>query len=110
SEHSSTSAPHHPLAPLEGLFYRVAASGWISPRFFLPRVPSPAELPARTGRLHIEIVSHCWQYSHLLAYQLSSLVLHPPENTTVTMTVFHNPEDAATSSLLRFIGQHRVSH
>jgi hypothetical protein len=49
----------------------------------------------------LEIVSHCWQYAHLLAYQLSSLVLYPPTRLAVTMTVFHAAEDEGTVALLR---------
>lgn len=83
-------------------FYRFAASGWVSPRWFEANVPSMDELPARDGRLQIEIVSHCWKYAHLQAYQLSSLVLYPPQNCDVTLTVFYSPEDAATAKLLAF--------
>lgn len=52
----------------------------------------------------MEIVSHCWQYGHLLAHQLSSLVRHPPERVHVTMTVFHSREDRGTVELLDFFG------
>ena len=45
-------------------------------------------------------MSHCWNYSHLLAYQLSSLVQHPPTKMDVTMSVFFCPEDSATLKLL----------
>jgi hypothetical protein len=83
-------------------FLRLAASGWVSPRWFLPNVPDQTKLPARTRELSLEIVSHCWQYSHLLAYQLSSLVLHPPTKLTVRVTVFYSPEDTRTAELLRF--------
>lgn len=83
-------------------FYRLAASGWVSPRWFLPDCPRPADLPGRTGRLRLEIVSHCWRYSHLLAYQLGSLVLYPPHDCDVRMTVFFSPEDAPTARLLDF--------
>jgi len=83
-------------------FFRLAASGWLSPAWYLPQCPAPAELQGRTGPLHIEIVSHCWNYSHFLAYQLSSLVLYPPKNCRVTATVFYCPEDQTTATLLKF--------
>lgn len=91
-------------------FWRAAASGWVPARWFnraLPPVPARA---ARTGRLQIEIVSHCWRYAHLLAYQLSSLVLFPPRDVDVTMTVFHAPEDGQTAELLAFFGAIEVPH
>src|SRR5690606_37588747 len=94
--------------PIVSLFYRVAASGWVSPRFFLHAAPDPRKLPGRTGRLTVEIVSHCWQYAPMLAYQLSSLVRYPPRELTVRMTVFYSPEDAATSALLDFFGRQTV--
>lgn len=52
--------------------------------------------------IHVEIVTHCWRYSRLLMYQLSSLHLHPPEHVRLTMTVFHAEEDLATRSVLDF--------
>ena len=58
--------------------------------------------PATSDPLELEIVSHCWNYSHLLIYQLSSLVNFPPENLAVTMTVFHSVEDTDTVALLQF--------
>lgn len=87
-------------------FYRIAASGWISRKYFLPEVPEWQNLPARSGPLRLEIVSHCWKYSHLQAYQLSSLVLYPPTKLSVQMTVFHTPEDQKTVELLKFFGKH----
>ena len=56
---------------------RIAMMGLIPSRWFL-KPPDPATVTARSGILDIEIVSHCWQYAHLLAYQLSSLVNFPP--------------------------------
>lgn len=93
---------------LEGWFLRLAASGVVPARWFLPSLPAEQHRAARTGRLRIEVVSHCWGYSHLLAYQLSSLVLHCPERADVTMTVFHSPEDADTVALLAFFGNINV--
>jgi hypothetical protein len=83
-------------------FYRFAASGALPARWFEPDLPPVEERAARTGRLALEVVSHCWNYSHLLGYQLSSLVLFPPRDIDVTMTVFYSPEDARTARLLEF--------
>lgn len=92
----------------ESWFLRLAASGLVPARWFLPELPARQERAARTGRLSLEIVSHCWRYSHLLAYQLSSLVLYPPTRLDVTMTVFHAAEDDDTVRLLDFFGQQQV--
>lgn len=85
-------------------FLRLAASGWVPARWFLPALPAESARAAASGRLAVEIVSHCWGYAHLLAYQLSSLVLHPPQRTAVTMTVFYSEEDPDTVALLDFFG------
>lgn len=88
--------------PLLAWFFRLAASGWVPAKWFLARVPPQAERRAATGIVKLEIVSHCWQYAHLLAYQLSSLVNHPPQALTVTMTVFYCPDDVKTRQMLEF--------
>ena len=92
------------------LFFRAAASGAIPARPFQPPIPPPDARAARTGRLTVEIVSHCWKYHHLLAYQLSSLVLHPPASVAVRMTVFYSPEDEGTAALLRFFQDQSVAN
>lgn len=97
-----SSSPHTLRLRMEEHFFRFAASGLIPAQRYLPKLPAAADMPARTGRLAIEIVSHCWNYAHLLAYQLSSLVLHAPTKLNVRMTVFYCPEDEATVRLLRF--------
>lgn len=91
------------------LFFRLAAGGMIPARWFEADLPERSVRAAKTGRLHLEIVSHCWKYSHLLIYQLSSLVKAPPENIDVTMTVFYSPEDDETRRLLEFFGQQKVA-
>jgi hypothetical protein len=84
------------------LFFRLAAGGAVPARWFERGLPPPEARAARTGHLTLEIVSHCWNYSHFLAYQLSSLVNFPPTWLSVTMTVFYSPEDRRTASLLAF--------
>jgi hypothetical protein len=90
-------------------FLRVAAGGFVPAAWFLPSLPAMEQRAARTGRLSLEIVSHCWGYAHLLAYQLSSLVLYPPARLDVTMTVFYSPEDTDTVTLLDFFETQRVA-
>ena len=97
-----------PWDVVELWYLRLAAGGLVPARWYLPSVPAPAERAAKRGFLSLEIVSHCWRYAHLLAYQLSSLVLYPPTRLAVTMTVFHAPEDERTVALLRDFGARRV--
>ena len=72
---------------VEQTLLRIATTGIVPSRWFVVP-PEPESLPARSGTLDIEIVSHCWQYAHLLCYQLSSLVNHPPTRARVRMAVF----------------------
>ncbi len=89
------------LSTAEELLIRAAASGIVPARWFIT-LPDPATLSARRGTLSIEIVCHCWNYAHLLVYQLSSLVNFPPTGATVTMTVLHAREDEKTRAMLAF--------
>jgi hypothetical protein len=88
---------------IEQVYIRIATTGLVPSRWYL-KPPKPEDLAARSGVLDIEIVSHCWQYAHLLAYQLSSLVNFPPTRARVRMTVFHAPEDTRTRAMLDFFG------
>jgi len=92
------------IGSLQGLFLRFAAGGVVPARWFLPTVPGLSQRASKTGRLSIEVVSHCWRYAHLLVYQLSSLVRQPPTDVDVTMTVFYCSEDQETVELLEFFG------
>ncbi|MDI9246695.1 glycosyltransferase [Marinobacter sp. CHS3-4] len=89
-------------------FFRFAASGWVPARWFEPHLPPEERRAAKTGHLKLEVVSHCWNYSHFLVYQLSSLVLFPPSKLDVTMTVFYSPEDTKTGELLAFFEKQEV--
>lgn len=89
---------------LHGRFLRLAASGLVPASWFLRELPGVEQRAARSGHLQLEVVSHCWKYAHMLVYQLSSLVLYPPQNCTVTMTVYYGKEDAATVALLTYFG------
>ncbi len=86
-------------------FYRFAASGyvprsWVGPDF--SKLPKKLEVD---GKLTLEIVSHCWKYANILSYQLSSLVLFPPRDIHVIITVFYSEEDAPTGEVLEYFGQ-----
>ena len=85
------------------IFYRLAACGMLPRKLFAPELPGPKRDPAASDPsrpLRLEIVSHCWRYAPHLTYQLSSLVLHPPKEVDVKMTVFHAPGDVDTVRLL----------
>jgi hypothetical protein len=94
--------------PLTGIYLRFAASGIIPARWYQRNLPGPDERAAATGVLDLEIVSHCWNYAHLLVYQLSSLVNFPPTGMRVTMTVFYAVEDRRTLALLEYFGKQDV--
>jgi hypothetical protein len=83
-------------------FLRLAVSGWVPRRLIAGPVPVVPPQRRKEGPLQLEIVSHCWRYSWLLTYQLSSLVLHPPEHLRVCMTVYFSPEDEPTRRVLDF--------
>jgi len=89
-------------------FFRFAAGGWIPASWFEPDLPPESARAAKTGHLKLEVVSHCWNYSHFLVYQLSSLVLFPPKKLDVVMTVFYSPEDTRTAELLAFFESQMV--
>ena len=95
------------LSVLHNLFFRYS-DRIIPPNWFLSKLPSADEMNSYTGRLSIEIVSHCWNYSHLLAYNLSSLVNYPPQKIDVTMTVFYSPEDQGTVNMLEYFSGIKV--
>ena len=83
-------------------FYRLVASlPPLRPLFASPQ-PPPHPAPEPQEPLRLEIVCHCWQYTRLLKYQLSSLVRNPPSRSAVRMTVFYSPEDEATEAAVRY--------
>lgn len=105
----------NPEVPAAGLrdaaaiwYLRFAAGGMVPARWYLPSLPPVESRAAASGRISVEVVSHCWGYSHLLAYQLSSLVLYPPTRLDVTMTVFHAAEDLDTVALLDYFARKPV--
>lgn len=59
--------------------------------------------------MKIELVTHCYQYSSLLKYQLSSLVLTPlPADVELKATVFFTEEDVETSNVLKRFQQFKI--
>lgn len=108
---SSSVLQSHPVSVvrdfIEEQFFRCAASGLVPRRLFKPRLPD-RDRPASGKPLELEIVSHCWKYGRLLNYQLSSLILHPPQDCRVTMTVFHCPDDRDTGRILDYFAGETV--
>ena len=90
------------LDAVAGLFYRFAASGYLPARWFSKVHPDDVDKARRTGKLKLEIVSHCWRYGHYLVYQLSSLVHHRTDKLDVTMSVYYSSEDESVVRVLRF--------
>jgi len=91
-------------------FFRVFVMPLMPPRWFFHKIPADSERNAKTGQLKIEIVSHCWQYSNMLTYQLSSFVNYPPKDLTLTVTVFYAEEDLDTKSTLEFFSVQKVEN
>ena len=90
------------------LLYRLAAKSPLPVSWFRSVDPAAVARHKRRGRLHLEIVSHCWRYERFLTYQLSSLVHHPAVELDVTMTVYYCPEDDSTEQVLRYFGGKKV--
>ncbi|NVJ60605.1 MAG: glycosyltransferase family 2 protein [Gammaproteobacteria bacterium] len=100
---------HHWSDPIVGRFLRFAAGGLVPAGWFLPNFKKKGWAP-KTAPVHIEIVSHCWQYAHFLVYQLSSLVNYPPEKVKVTMTVYYSEEDQNTAAVLKQFSQYAIDN
>ncbi len=52
--------------------------------------------------MKVEVVTHCWRYSRLLCYQLSSFFLYPPDDVEVTVTVFYSAEDLESVAVINY--------
>jgi len=97
---STRPASTHWTDPLRGLWMRLAADGWAPPEWYLKNLPEVSPKPVAGQSLHVEIVSHCWNYAPFLTRQLNSLVHFPPVNLEVTMTVYHAASDRETARVL----------
>ncbi|MGQ4275613.1 glycosyltransferase family 2 protein [Pseudidiomarina sp. E22-M8] len=89
---------------------RFAASGYMPARWFYP-APKHQTLKNKPGPLKsFEVVSHCWQYSHLLAFQLQSLVDYPPTDFELIYTGFYNTSDDKTVELIAHFEQQEIKN
>lgn len=93
---------------LLNLFYRLAVSGALPVSWFRDVDPATVDKAKKTGKLKLEIVSHCWRYGHFLNYQLSSLVNHRTDKLDITMTVFHVADDEKVVPVLDYFGRMEV--
>lgn len=53
----------------------------------------------------VEICSHCWNYSRLLTYQLSSIWLYPPVKNRVDVVVCYSSDDEKTMEVLAWFAE-----
>jgi hypothetical protein len=101
-----------PLSPFKekffNLFYRAAVSGALPVSWFRDIDPATVDKAKKTGKLSLEIVSHCWRYGHFLNYQLSSLVNHRTDKFDITMTVFYVEGDDKVEPVLEYFGRMEV--
>ena len=88
------------MSRLVNYFYGRMVGSVIPVSWVAPKPLRADELSIAKGRLQFEIVSHCWQYSHMLIYQLSSLVNHLPASMDFTYTLYYSPDDAGTCALV----------
>ncbi|WP_339724373.1 glycosyltransferase family 2 protein [uncultured Paraglaciecola sp.] len=96
---------------VKGAIIKQFAGGLLPATLFYKGLKQPpAKSPKNDQQLTIEIVSHCWQYAHLLRYQLSSIVLHAPADMMITMTVYYCESDLKTLQILRYFGQIKKAH
>jgi len=84
-------------------FYHRIVGKLLPVSWFAPRTPSALELsdfPRPEQALTIQIVSHCWNYAHLLRFQLTSLYQNECNNAQIIYTLYYCPEDQATVKLI----------
>lgn len=86
--------------PGSGLFWRLICTGLLPSKAFVDMPANPQTFLTQKDSLHLEVVTHCWHYAHMLVYQLSSIALHPPTQGLLTMTVYYNNDDIHTKELL----------
>ncbi len=103
-------ATQHWLQQSKEFVLRFAVSSPFPASWFYD-VPQSTEIDDITSPPeHIEIVSHCWNYSHLFVYQLKSLVDHAPKDFKVTLTGFYCPEDKETVALIEEYASKKIDN
>ncbi|MBU2925413.1 glycosyltransferase family 2 protein [Colwellia sp. 1_MG-2023] len=91
-------------------FFRLILKHILPASWFRSALPKVNERNAVDGFFKLEIVSHCWGYSNMLAYQLSSFINYPPKKCALTVTVFYAKEDTKCQAVLDFFSQKKVEN
>lgn len=91
-------------------FFRLIITRLFPSSWFRAPLPNIHERKAVNGFFSLEIVSHCWGYSNMLTYQLSSFVNYPPTKCALTVTVFYAKEDTKSQAVLDFFQQKNVKN
>ena len=93
---------------LQSLLYRKLMGKVLPVSWFAQAPPATLSPTPRGEQMQLQIVSHCWQYAHLLIYQISSLVQHPPQQAHLSYTLYYAEEDLDTARLVAFFDQQVV--
>ena len=91
-------------------FFRLIMTRIFPVSWFREALPEKSIRKAVDGFVNLEIVSHCWGYSNMLTYQLSSFVNYPPKKSALTVTVFYAKEDVKTQAVLDFFSEKNVDN
>ena len=91
-------------------FFRLIVTKLLPASWFRTALPEPSKRKAVDGFFKLETVSHCWGYSNMLTYQLSSFVNYPPTKCEVTVTVFYAKEDSKSQAVIDFFSQKEVNN
>ncbi|HCM46312.1 MAG TPA: glycosyl transferase [Colwellia sp.] len=91
-------------------FFRLVITRILPSSWFRSALPVLKDRKAVEGFFKLEIVSHCWGYSNMLTYQLSSFVNHPPTKCALTVTVFYAKEDTKSQSVVDFFNKKIVKN
>lgn len=107
----STTNYYSSLDTIKGWGLKQLAGGVVPASLFYKKLELPPLSVVSDDELFsLEIVSHCWQYAHLLRYQLSSIVLFTPNDINVTVTLYYCENDLATVATLRYFETFKLSN
>ena len=91
-------------------FFRLILTRIMPASWYREPLPKTEERKAVDGFFKLEIVSHCWGYSNMLTYQLSSFVNNPPTKCALTVTVFYAKEDTKSQAVIDFFKEKEVEN
>jgi hypothetical protein len=90
--------------------YRLIIGRILPGSWFREKIPTISQRKAVNGPFNLEIVSHCWGYSSMLNYQLSSFVNYAPTKLHLTVTVFYAGEDKKTQAVVNFFNEMEINN